>query len=222
MINFEIARENMIESQVRPNGITDSRVIAAMAAVPREPFVPESRRAVAYMDKDITVAGSGADRRVIMEPMAFARLLQLAQIGPDDFVLDVGCATGYSAAVLAYLGDSIVAIDGDEALCTEATANIEGQDISNIAVLHAAHAEGCPSQGPYDVIVIEGRVPEVPQALLEQLKDGGRLVAVVGDDICARAVLWTRHGQTFANREEFNATIAPLPGIEAETPPFSF
>ena len=222
MINFEIARENMIESQVRPNGITDSRVIAAMAAVPREPFVPEDRRAVAYMDEDITVADGPSGRRVIMEPMAFARLLQLAQISPTDFVLDVGCATGYSAAVLAFLGDSIIAIDEDEDLCTRATENIDAQDISNIAVLHAAHDEGCPSQGPYNVIVIEGRVPCVPQSLLDQLKDGGRLVAVVGDDVCARAILWTRHGDTFANREEFNATIAPLPGITADKPEFTF
>ncbi len=223
MIDFAAARHNMIESQVRPNGITDGRVISAMAGVPRELFVPEASREVAYMDEDVSLDdGAGGADRSLMEPMAFARLLQLAEIRPGDFVLDIGCCTGYSAAVLAHLADSIVAIDEDPALCEAAMANLDTLEVSNIAVMQAAHATGFPGQAPYDVIVVEGCIPEVPQALLVQLKDGGRLVAVVGGSTVARAQLWTRHGDTFANREAFNATVAHLPGIDVERPAFTF
>lgn len=221
MINFEIARENMIESQVRPNGITDSRVIAAMAQVPREHFVPDAQKSVAYMDEDIHINVGGADR-VMMEPMAFARLLQLAKIRHGDFVLDVGCVTGYSAAVISRLCGAVVAIDSDADACASASVNLERLEISNVAVLCAPHAEGRKSDAPFDVIVLQGRVPAVPQGLLDQLKEGGRLVAVVGDETVARAQLWTRRGSMFSNREDFNATIAPLPGIEVERPAFTF
>ncbi len=221
MIDFEVARENMIESQVRPNGITDGRVIAAMADIPREQFVPEHQKSVAYMDGDVRLHSDGVER-MMMEPMAFARLVQLARIGAGDFVLDVGCASGYSAAVIAQICSGAVAIDEDAAMCEAAIANLDALEISNVAVLQVAHAEGCADQAPFDVIVIEGRVPAVPEQLLSQLKEAGRLVAIVGDDTVARAQLWTRHGDSFANRDEFNATVAPLPGIEVERPAFTF
>ena len=223
MINFDIARENMIESQVRPNGITDNRVIAAMAEIAREAFVPEGQRGLAYMDEDIVVStNAGSEDRALMEPMAFARLVQLAAVKQGDFVLDIGCASGYSAAVLAHLAQSVVAIDESETLCETASANHDSMEISNIAVLQGAHAVGCPAEAPFDVVILEGRVPAVPQSLLDQLKDGGRLVAVVGNDTVAQAQLWIRQGDAFSSRNEFSATIAPLPGIEVERPAFTF
>ena len=223
MADFETARANMIESQIRPNGITDSRVIAAMAAVPREVFVPADKQCVAYMDEDLPLDGLGdVSGRSLIEPMAFARLVQLAAIGPEDFVLDIGCASGYSLAVLAHLAQSAVAVEEDAVLAEIATENLNQLELSNVAVLNAPHATGCPDEAPFDAIILSGRVPTVPRKLLEQLQDGGRLVAVVGDAPLAQAHLWTRHGDSFASRQEFDATIAPLPGIEVERPAFTF
>ncbi len=223
MADYKTARENMIESQIRPNGITDSRVIAAFAAIPREIFVAKANRSIAYMDEDVPLDGLGSDSsRTLMEPMAFARLVQLAAIDPDDFVLDVGCGSGYSVAVIAQLAQSAIAIEQDPVFAEIAAENLDKLEVSNAAVLNAPHAGGCKDEAPFDAIVISGRVPTVPQALLDQLKDGGRLVAVVGDDLLARAQLFTRHGDTFASRTEFDATIAALPGIEVERPAFTF
>lgn len=223
MVDFKAARINMIESQVRPNGITDGRVIDAMMAVPRELFVPAHHQCVAYMDEDVSLEGiASAAPRYLMEPMAFARLVQLAEIGADEFVLDIGCGSGYSIAVLAHLAQSVVAIEEDAALADLATENLDRLELSNAAVLNAAHSAGCPDEAPFDAIIINGRVPTVPQTLLDQLKEGGRLVAVVGDKPLAQALLCTRHGDIFSRRAEFDATISPLPGIEDERPAFTF
>ncbi len=223
MVDYKAARENMIESQIRPNGITDSRVINAMAAVPRELFVSPAQQCIAYMDEDITLDGLGSDtQRHLMEPMAFARLVQLAEIGPNDFVLDVGSATGYSIAVVAHLAQSAIAIEEDAALAERASEILNQLEISNAAVLNAAHSDGCADEAPFDAIIINGRVPFVPQTLLDQLKEGGRLVAVVGEGPLAQAQLFTRHGDTFAKLMSFDATISPLPGIEADRPSFTF
>ena len=223
MIDYKAARYNMIESQVRPNGITDGRVIDAMAAVPRELFVPADKQCVAYMDEDISLDGmAGGATRYLMEPMAFARLVQLAEVGEDEFVLDVGCGSGYSAAVLAHLAQSVVAIEEDTGLFELATEILDQLELSNAAVLNSQHAAGCADEAPFDAIIINGRVPTVPQGLLDQLKDGGRLVAVVGDKPLAQAHLWTRHGEALAKRTEFDATISPLPGIDVDRPAFTF
>lgn len=223
MADFKTARMNMIESQIRPNGITDGRIIAAMSSVPRELFVPAEMQSVAYMDEDILLGGSADTApRSLMEPMAFARLVQLAAIEPDDFVLDIGCATGYSIAVMAHLAQSAIAVEQDSSLAEAASDNLNKLELSNAAVLNASHAEGCADQAPYDAIVISGRVPTVPQKLLDQLKDGGRLVAVVGETPLAQAHLWTRHGDTFGSRADFDATVRALPGIEVERPAFTF
>jgi len=223
MADFKTARMNMIESQIRPNGITDGRIIAAMSAVPREIFVPPEKQSVAYMDEDVLLEGPGDTApRFLMEPMAFARLVQLAAIQPGDFVLDIGCASGYSIAVLAHLAQSAIAVEQDGALADTASDNLNKLELSNAAVLNVPHADGCADQAPFDAVVISGRVPIVPQKLLDQLKDGGRLVAVVGEAPLAQAHLWTRHGDTFASRVDFDATVCALPGIDIERPAFTF
>jgi protein-L-isoaspartate(D-aspartate) O-methyltransferase len=223
MTDFAVQRQNMVESQVRPNGITDARVIDAMAAVPRELFVPEDRRTLAYMDEDVLVAitAEGA-RRWLMEPMTLARLLQLAEIGPDEVVLDIGCATGYSTAVIAALAESVIAVEEDSVLAEEATARLGELGITNAAVINAPHANGLPGEAPFDVIFINGRVPALPRPLLEQLKDGGRLVAVVGEVAVSPALLCTRHGQAFSSRAHYDASVAALPGFPPPVSKFVF
>ena len=223
MIDYAIARENMIESQVRPNGITDARVIDAMSEVPREMFVPEDIRSLAYMDEDVPLSvGSDGKRRHLMEPMAFARLLQAAMIQPDECVLDIGCAAGYSSAVLSKLSQLVVAVEEDADLAEAANQNLLRLQINNVAVFNSSMHEGHQAEAPYDVIIINGRVGEVPGGLLSQLNEAGRLVAVVGETDTAQALVYTKAGDVTAPRYICDASIPPLPGFEKADPGFVF
>ncbi len=216
MTDFDIARANMVASQVRPNGITDHRIVAAMAAIGRENFVPQGRRDIAYIDDDVEIA----DGRYLTEPMVFARLVQLAEIKPEDKILHVGAATGYGTAVLARLASRVVALESDAGLAAMARDNLAGA--SGVTVAEGSLAEGRKADGPFDVIVIEGRVAEVPEALLAQLADGGRLVAVVGEGEPAKASIWTVKGKARAIRAAFDAAIPALPGFAGKQPAFVF
>lgn len=216
MNEFAAARLNMIESQVRPNGITDRRIIAAMEVVAREDFVPESRRAIAYVDEDVPLANG----RALIEAMAFARLLQHAAIAPSDRVLIVGAASGYGAAVVSALCDSAVALESDAELAALARRNLAGQ--ANVTVVEGALSAGSAAQGPYNVILFEGRAEEIPASMFNQLSDGGRLVAVVGPAEMSKANVYTKSGQAVATREVFDASVAALPGFAKQKPAFVF
>lgn len=222
MTDFTAARLNMVESQVRPNGITDRRIIAAIEAVRREEFVPESRRALAYMDEDVALDPSdhAAGPRALIEVMAFARMLQHAAIKPGDKVLVVGAGTGYGAAVIGAIAQSVVALESDPGLVQQARANLSSR--ANVKVLEGPLAAGAQSEQPFDVIVLEGRAEEIPQPLLDQLGDNGRLVAVVGEREIAHACVYTRSGGAIAVRQVFDASVAPLPGFRKKKPAFVF
>lgn len=222
MTDFTVARLNMVESQVRPNGITDRRIIAAIESVARESFVPESRRALAYMDEDVMLdpADRAAGPRALIEVMAFARLLQHAAIKPSDKVLIVGAETGYGAAVICQLAAHVVALECDPGLVHEAKANLS--TAANVKVIEGALAGGAPADQPFDVIVLEGRAEEVPQALIGQLSDGGRLVAVVGERETSQACVYSRSGGAVAVRQVFDASVAALPGLKKRKPAFVF
>jgi len=223
MIDYAIARENMIESQVRPNGITDARVIDAMSETPREVFVPEAVNSLAYMDEDVPLAtGSDGRKRYLMEPMAFARMLQAAAIQPEECVLDIGCATGYSSAVLSKLAQLVVAVEEVSELADAANENLLRLQINNVAVFNTVINEGHRAEAPYDVIILNGRAGQVPENLLSQLADGGRLVAVVGDADTAQALVYTKANDVIASRYAFDATIPILPGFEKSEPGFVF
>lgn len=207
-MNYAAARHNMVENQIRTNRITNNTVVDALDGVPREVFVPKQLRGVAYLDADIDLGGG----RYLMEPLVFAGLLQAAEIKADDVVLDIGCATGYSAAVLARLASTVVALESDGELVVRAGALLAGLSVDNVAVVSGPLAEGDSAHGPYQVIVIEGAVPQIPQLLLRQLANGGRLAAVVAAESgIGRATVVSRIGDVFSARLVFDASVHPLP-----------
>lgn len=218
MTDFALARSKMILSQVRPNGITDGRIIQAMASLPREMFVPEARRGLAYMDEDVDL-GSG---RSLMEPMALAKLVQLAEIESGEHVLHVGCATGYATALLAALAKSVIAIDEDADFVETAGVNLRRLGIANATTHKGPLAAGWSNGQPYDAILVDGRVPAIPSALFEQLRDRGRLVAVVGDNDVATATAYNRHDGAISSWPAFEASVGRLPGFIVERPAFVF
>jgi protein-L-isoaspartate(D-aspartate) O-methyltransferase len=215
MTDSKQQRINMVESQVRPSDVTDRRIIRAMLEVPREVFVPRSLQALAYMDEPVPAVepAGGRSGRFLLAPRTFAKLVQLAEIGPDAVVLDVGCATGYSTAVLARLAKAVVAVEVDTALAIQATQTLRQLGANNALVIEGALEMGAPSHAPFDAILLEGAVPRVPGGLLEQLKDGARLVAVTADGTFGRAQVWQRTGKVFDSRPVFDAGAEPLPGF---------
>lgn len=210
-------REAMVNGQIRPNRVVDERVTAALLAVPREPFVPKALRGVAYLDEEIAVA----EHRYLMAPVAFARILQAAEIEADDVVLDIGCATGYSSAVIARLASAVVALESDRELAARANENLAALEIDNIAVVEGPLEAGYPKQGPYDVVFLGGSVERLPEALLEQLADGGRLLVVERRGGIGRAVRYGKFDGLVSALALFDAQVAPLPGFEV-APGFVF
>lgn len=217
MIDFERLRQSMVDSQLRPNDVTDPRILAAMLEVPRERFVPPSRAGLAYLDDDFMVreSGSAGPARYLIEPMILAKLVQALSLSPDDRVLDVGCATGYSTAVLARLAGNVVGLEEDGGLAAAARKALEGAGPAAVKIAEGALAGGAQSDAPFDAIFLNGSVEVVPAALLAQLGEGGRLVAVVRTAPPGRATLYVKTGGTVSARPLFDASIPPLPGFEA-------
>jgi len=218
MSGFAIQRENMVESQVRTSDVTDRRIIRAMSEIPREVFVASSLRSLAYMDAEITlVPGDGEHAaRVMLSPMVLARLLALADVRPGDVVLDVGCASGYSTAILARLAESVVGLECNQGLAEKAIRVLEDQGVDNAAVITGPLEHGCPDQGPFDLIFMNGAVPAPPVQLRGQLNQGGRLVVVLDQGGVGRAALFERIDDTWSVRTTCNASAPILPGFEAK------
>ncbi len=215
MVDFASARTKMVDSQLRTEDVTDYDVLRAFGEVPREMFVPARLKALAYIDEDLAVkdAASGTPARYLMEPAPFAKLVQAAEIDKTDIVLDIGCATGYSAAVLSRLADSVVALESDADLAAQASETLLELSIDNVAVVTGPLEAGYPGEGPYDVIFLGGAVEAVPQVLFDQLKEGGRLVAVVGYGMSAPAMLFTKTDGNIGGWSGFNAGVKAIPGF---------
>ncbi|WP_281300104.1 MULTISPECIES: protein-L-isoaspartate O-methyltransferase [unclassified Iodidimonas] len=211
------ARLAMIAGQIRPNRVSDDQVLAAIEAIPRESFVPKALRGVAYVDEDLEIA----DGRYLMEPMVFARMIMEAEIRPDDVVLDVGAATGYSTAVLSKLAETVVALEEDDDLLTRAGAKLAELGCDNAVVIKGDLTAGAPEQGPFDVIVLNGAVEYIPDALIGQLADGGRLVCVHMHDGLSRAHVMVKSGDAVGGRDVFDAFTPLLPGF-SKAPAFRF
>jgi len=212
--DFSERRVKMVDGQVRTTDVTSAPLIEAMLTVPREAFVSAGQRDIAYIDEDIRIGGANGAGRYLMEPSPFAKLLQLAEIDASDSTLDIGCGTGYASAVLSRLAKSVVALESDPALAESASSTLSTLGYDNVAVVQGPMAQGYAAKAPYNVIFVGGSVEEVPAALLDQLAEGGRLVAVEGQGNSGVARLFFRAGGVVTGRRAFNAAIKPLPGFE--------
>ncbi len=207
MTDYEKARITMVDNQIRTTDVTSHSVLKAFLAVPREDFVPDAVKPIAYIDNDIEVAPG----RYVLAASPLAKLLQLAAITREDAVLEIGCCTGYTAALLSHLAGGVVTIDSDEALVQQAKASLAGY--GNVVAVAGDMAKGHYAESPYDIIFISGAVEEVPAAMFDQLRDGGRLIAVVGHGNSAFATLFTKESGGVSATPQFNSSIRPLPGF---------
>ncbi len=215
MTDFAAARRNMVDGQVRTADVTNLRLISAMLEVPRERFVPSAATALAYSDLDVPLGNA----RRLLKPMVLAKLIQAADLSATDRVLDAGCATGYAAAVLARIAGQVTALEQDETLARAASDALSA--VSNVRVVGGKLAEGWPQGAPFDVILLEGTTEIPPQMLCRQLKDGGRLVCVLGAGPGSKAMLYCRSGDDIGGRPIFDASAPLLPGFE-KPPAFAF
>ncbi len=211
MADTALQRKNMVESQVRPSDVTDRRIMAAMQDIARERFVPEGQKPLAYMDEAIPFGGG----RGMLAPRIFARLVQLGNIGPGDEILDVGCLSGYSAAVLARLSDSVTALEANDTYAKSAEGELKAQGATNVRIVTGELAAGHAAAAPYDVIIVEGATERIPEALTDQLASGGRLVAIeLSGRRLGQAVIITKSASGLTKRAAFEASGFLLPGFE--------
>ena len=211
--SIEQARFNMIEQQIRPWDVLDPQVLELLSVLHREDFVPPAHQALAFVDMEIPlVAGAQEARqsgRCMLAPRVEARLLQDVAPQPHEKVLEVGTGSGYMAALLGARAGTVISLEIDPALAAQARARLAAAGCKNVEVRQADGAQGLPAEAPFDVIVLSGSVAEVPQALKDQLKVGGRLIAIVGEEPVMRATLITRTGPTDWTEVQRWDTCAP-------------
>jgi protein-L-isoaspartate(D-aspartate) O-methyltransferase len=215
-MDFQAARLAMVESQIRPNGVRDPLILNAFATLPREAFVPESQKALAYMDEPVVAvpATEESPPRYLLPPMVLARLLQSAAIAQSDHALDIGGATGYSAAVLAQICRKVEALEAHESLAETIRRSLAAANVQNVSVHHGPLNKGLDDSMPYDFILLNGSVAEEPKELFGQLAEGGRLVAIVRRGWQGHAYLYTKSAGGVSGRPIFDASAEYLPGFE--------
>lgn len=209
MQDFAALRTMMVDTQVRPQDVTKFNIIEAMLNIAREAYLPDALRDVAYVGENVTLDGG----RVVLEPRTMGKMLDALDIQPGDMVLDLGCGLGYSSALLAHLAEAVIAVEDVPDLASEAQDILGAQGIDNVAVIEGPLNEGSVKHGPYDAIVIEGGVEEVPQALLDQLKDGGRIAAIFMTGALGECRIGHKLDGRVFWRMAFNAAAPVLPGF---------
>ncbi|MTH65312.1 protein-L-isoaspartate O-methyltransferase family protein [Paracoccus shanxieyensis] len=209
MTDFAQRRTMMVDTQVRPNDVTSYPVIDAMLAIAREQFVPDARRDTAYAGDDIAIARD----RVLLEPRNLGKMLEALELQSSDLVLTVGAGYGYTAAVISCIAEAVVAVEQDAAMAAEAQTRLAAQDIFNVVVVEGAMAEGCKSQAPYDAMLIEGAIEAMPDALADQLRDGGRVIAIFREGNLGIAKIGRKVDGRINWRFVFNANAPVLPGF---------
>ncbi len=217
MIDFAAAREAMVDCQVRPADVTRYPIIEAMLVVPREDFVPRRLREVAYLGEHVPLIPG----RVLLDPRVFAKMVDALELGGDDLVLDVGCGLGYSTAVLARIAEAVVAVEEDPDLAREAEAALARHAVDNAVVHPGPLNAGVARHGPFDAMIFQGAIEVFPDALLEQLKPGGRVAAIFVEDGRSQARYGAKVAGAMTWRRIFDATAPLLPGF-ARTKAFEF
>jgi protein-L-isoaspartate(D-aspartate) O-methyltransferase len=217
MIDFAVARRMMVDGQVRTADVTDPLVVDAMLATPRELFMPDGKQDIAYLDLAVPLTGiaPGNPVRRLLTPMVLAKLLQALEIQGGDSVLDVGCGTGYSAAILARIAKSVVALEDSPELAGRATQSLAAAGAANVAVVSGPLPAGWPNEGPYDAILVEGATEFRPEVLFGQLREGGRLACISGRGPAAKAMLYRAFEGDVSGRPIFDAAAGVLPGFAA-------
>lgn len=209
MTDYKTRRIMMVDTQVRPSDVTKFPIIEAMLSVPRERFVPDAARETAYMGEHVPLGGG----RVVLDPRILAKMLDVLNIQRDELVLDVGCGLGYSAAVISRMAEAVIALEEDESLAHDAEAELSANDADNVAVVTDPLVGGAPKHGPYDVIVIQGGVQIVPDAILAQLKEGGRIGCLYVEGALGTCRVGLKVAGQISWRDTFNATAPVLPGF---------
>ena len=217
-MDFTTLRVNMLNSQIMTNRVTDPRVRAAMMAIPREVFLPPSRQPFAYLDEDILISQQDEDApaRYLMEPMSFARMVQVAELSETDVVLDVGCGIGYSAAILGQLAGSVLALESHAELADSAADRLAALECDAVVVVKGPLKDGYRDEGPYDAIFLEGAVDYIPEELFQQLAEKGRLVAIVKEGGVSRVWRYVKTGSCISRQPFFEAWVHPLPGFQKD------
>ena len=212
MADYAARRTAMVDTQVRPSDVTKFPIIEAMLSIPKEAFVPDNMRTAAYLGENLPLA----DRRVILEARTMGKMLDAANIQRGDLVLDIGCGLGYSAAVIGRMADAVVAIESDESMANEAQERLASMDAHNVAVMNGPLTEGAAKHGPYDVIMIQGGVEDVPAYLSDQLRDGGRICAIFMEGALGTVRVGHKSNNRINWRYGFNAGAPILPGFEKQ------
>ena len=210
MTDYATRRRMMVDTQVRPSDVTKFPIIDSMLAVPREAYVPASRREAAYMGENVELGGG----RVVLEPRTMAKMLDALDIQPDEIVLDLGCGLGYSTAVIARLAEAVVAVEENGAMAADAQSTLSERGVDNAAVIEGPLAEGAAKHGPYDVITIEGAVEHIPDGILDQLREGGRIAALFMEGALGVCRIGYKIDGAISWRFAFNAGAPVLPGFE--------
>ncbi len=212
MTDFTGRRRMMVDNQVRPSDVTKYPIIEALLSVERENFVPHALREAAYLGENLPLA----EDRVLLEPRTLAKMLDAVDIQGSDLVLDLGCGMGYSSAVIARMAEAVVAVEDNKAMVGEAETLLAEAGAVNAVVELAALADGAPQHGPYDVITVQGAVETVPQAILDQLKEGGRMVAIFAEGQLGTVRVGHKIKGQMSWRFSFNASAPVLAGFERE------
>lgn len=212
MTDFSTRRTLMVDSQIRPSDVTKFPIIDAMLSVPREAFVPREKREAAYMDGNLDLGGG----RVLLEPRTLAKMLDALDISGDELVLDVGAAYGYSSAIIARMAEAVVALEDDETRVEEAQGLLTEHHADSVIVQEGSLVKGAPEHGPYDVIIVQGAVEKLPDALAEQLKDGGRIAVLFAEGTLGTVRIGYKFNGRISWRFAFNAFAPVLPGFERQ------
>ncbi len=210
MTNFAARRTMMVDTQVRPSDVTKFPIIDAMLSVPREVFVPRALREAAYVGENVDLGG----RRVVLEPRTLAKMLDALEIQGDELVLDIGCALGYSTAIMARMAELVVAVEEDEFMAQDAQGLLSENGADNVVVHHGPLTDGAPEHGPYDVIAIQGAVEHLPDGITDQLKDGGRIACLFMEGALGVVRIGYKIDGDVSWRFAFNAGAPVLPGFE--------